>query len=97
MFLTLTDGEETVLMLLILLAVQTGKSGPEALRECLEGEELEWVEYKIRCFAKKTLRHPVLKLARQEMEELLRSYLERIREERQRRNEREVHDEGIIT
>ena len=77
MILTLIDGRETVFLAIVLKAIAENKRILEILELFVEREKAPGLLDQIRKFARSKLEHPVLKLALEEMEELLTSYQEK--------------------
>lgn len=77
MILTLSDGRDTVYLAIILRAAEEGRCVPEILEHFVDKEKTPEVMGQIRKFAKATLAHPMLKIALEEIDQLLDSYEER--------------------
>jgi len=77
MFLSLTDGVETVFLVVILKAIHEGKTLSEILDGYVVHEDVPRFIAQIQDFAEAKLEHPILKLALEELEELLSTFVEK--------------------
>ncbi len=77
MFLSLTDGVETVFLAVILKAIHEGKTLSEILDGYVARENVPRFIVQIQGFSEAKLEHPILKLALEELEELLSTFVEK--------------------